>query len=235
MIRILHTSIGYKTPLLQIQELELKKGNTYVILGKNGAGKTTFLRCLLGESSFLSSDEVSVDSSDLRSMDPKEKTEYISFVSSRPALAEYMSVQEYVSLGRTPYLNAFGTLRKEDLEAVEKSIGLCGISHLKDRSMDAISDGERQMAAVAKALAQNTPYILLDEPTAYLDYTNKRKLVDQLIAIAEKENKCVIFTSHDVELVLSSSCETITILRDQKKMILNEVKPTLQELIENVF
>lgn len=234
MIRIEHSTIGYSTPLLRIGQLNLEKGNLYVLLGKNGAGKSTFLKTLRGTVRAIDG-TLSIDGKNINSIALQDRAKLVSFVSSRPSYTEYMTVEEFVGLGRTPYLNLFAQQKESDQKAIDESIAACGIEKIRSKAIDSVSDGERQLAAVAKALAHDTPYILLDEPTAYLDYSNKRKLMELLITLAKEQNKCILATSHDVELVLKSNCSLLVI--EEKEQLLHQVSNaiSLDELIEKVF
>ena len=113
-----------------------------------------------------------------------------------------MTVTELVGLGRSPYTGFWGTLQKEDKEIVDRSISLVGITALKDRMIQTLSDGERQKVMIAKALAQETPVIYLDEPTAFLDYPSKVEMMQLLHQLSRKTDKTIFLSTHDLELAL---------------------------------
>ena len=116
-----------------------------------------------------------------------------------------MTSVELIGLGRSPYTGFWGTLSKEDKEVVDHAINLVGISHLAHRMVHTLSDGERQKVMIAKALAQQTPVILLDEPTAFLDYPSKVEMMRLLHSLARTEGKTIFLSTHDLELALRTS------------------------------
>ena len=122
-------------------------------------------------------------------------------LTSRPSSINF-TVEEIVALGRTPYTGFWGTLNDADKEIVSESIRLAGISHLAKRNAMSLSDGERQKMMIAKALAQQTPVIMLDEPTAFLDYPSKVETMLLLTRLCREEGKTIFMSSHDLELVI---------------------------------
>ena len=113
-----------------------------------------------------------------------------------------MTVHELVGLGRSPYTGFWGTLRGKDKEVVERSIALVKIENLAHRMVHTLSDGERQKAMIAKALAQETPVIFLDEPTAFLDFPSKVEMMQLLHQLSRQTNKTIFLSTHDLELAL---------------------------------
>jgi iron complex transport system ATP-binding protein len=109
-----------------------------------------------------------------------------------------------VASGRIPFLNAFGQLKQEDIEIIDKSIFKVGIAHLKERKIDELSDGQRQKVMIAKSLSQQTPLILLDEPTAFLDYSSRQQLFLILRELASNEQKTIIISSHDLDILFKN-------------------------------
>ena len=118
-------------------------------------------------------------------------------LTNRPALSN-LRVEEVVALGRSPYTNFWGTLTSADQNIVSEAMRLVGICNLKDRQMQALSDGEQQKVFLAKALAQQTPVILLDEPTAFLDYQSKKEVMHLLCQLAHNEGKSILLSTHDI-------------------------------------
>ena len=118
-----------------------------------------------------------------------------------------MSVFELVSLGRLPHTGFFGRLNQHDIEMVEQALSLLNIQHLKHKKVQMLSDGERQKAFIAKAMAQETPLMLLDEPSAFLDYPSKVELMQQLNRLAKEYNKIVILSTHDLDIALKADPE----------------------------
>lgn len=233
MIHIRNSIFGYSNALLQCKELELKRGTCYVLLGRNGAGKSTFLRTLLGEIPAIQG-TIQIDGRDINKIRTQELARSIAFVESKTAFADHLRVFEFVSLGRTPYLNPLANLSDLDHQIIHDSLELTGMKGFESRFMDQLSDGERQLASISKAIAQETPCILLDEPSAFLDYANKRKFTELTTNIAQKLNKCILYTSHDVELALASDAEVLGITA-ALELRHYAIKPDITTVIEQIY
>ena len=171
------------------------------IAGNIGSGKTTFLRTLTGLQKALNG-KIIIGNTDIKNFRSHELARIIGFVSTFLPDNPEMTVEELVRIGRYPYTNFFGVLRKNDVEKIAESISVCGINHLKDKPTQTLSDGERQKAMLARAFAQDTDIILLDEPTSFLDIPNKFEIFHLLKDLA-KEGKTIIFTTHDLNLATS--------------------------------
>lgn len=210
MIDTKELHIGYNDTLLQVEDMQLASGNVYILIGKNGSGKSTFLKTL---SKQLDPKKGSclIDNKTLSDIDHEDLPKQIAFVSSKLDETEYLRVKDYVGLARSPYTNYFGKLNENDLGIVNKSIQLVGVESLADRFITELSDGEKQLVAIAKSIAQETPVILLDEPTAFLDYTNKMRIMNCLIQVAQEQKKCIIISSHDLDISLDSECPFLVI------------------------
>lgn len=205
MIEINNLYIGYTGDLLRISHLVLESGQIYALVGKNGSGKSTFLKSLTGQIP-VRKGEIIVQHKLLSAYSIKEIPKKIAFVPSVFPAMEFMSVKEYVALGRSPYTGVFGKLDIRDNEIVEKALEGLKITHLNDRFTSELSDGEKQLVSIARSIAQETPCIILDEPTSFLDYSNKSHVIDVLSEIARELNKSVIFSSHDIDLCLTKNC-----------------------------
>ena len=148
------------------------------------------------------SSERTVNKKDVSSFTDKELSKLIGVVLTEKPDIRNMTVRELVALGRSPYTGFWGTCSKEDLSIVDESIDMVGISPLARRPVHTLSDGERQKVMIAKALAQQTPVIFLDEPTAFLDYPSKVELLQLLRRLAHDEQKTIFLSTHDVEISL---------------------------------
>ena len=184
----------------------IRSGELTCLLGANGVGKSTLLRTLSafqpktsGEILFAEEDKQSREISD---MSDKELSRKIGVVLTEKPDVRNMRVRELVSLGRSPYTGFWGTYSKEELQIVDESIALVGIESLSIRMVHTLSDGERQKVMIAKALAQQTPVIYLDEPTAFLDYPSKVEVLQLLSLISRQAQKTIFLSTHDVELAL---------------------------------
>lgn len=234
MIKFENVHIGYDKALFEINEIELQASHLYILVGKNGAGKSTLLRTMVGEEKMLSG-SIHYDGRSIENVDKDFFSRTIAFVSSQFPRIDYLKVEDYISLGRTPYMNALGRLNSNDHTAISDAISLLGIDHLKGKFTTEISDGERQLVAVARAVAQETPIILLDEPTAFLDYKNKTLLLRILVSIAEKKGKCIVLSSHDIDLSVESQQRFLVLDQGSKQLIENIPPINKQEVIRSAF
>src|SRR5690606_26184792 len=159
---------------------------------------------------------------------------FVSYVNARFPLVDFLSVHSFIALGRSPYTNLLGKLSSNDLDIISSVIEQLNISHLKDRFTSELSDGERQLVAIAKAVVQQTDIIVLDEPTAFLDYANKEEVLSQLLNIASEMNKCIIVATHDIDLVLDKEIQFILIDETEK---IGNLYPssTKKEIISTCF
>lgn len=171
------------------------------LLGANGVGKSTLLRTLSAFQPKIQG-EIMIGGRDLSDWTDKELSRLIGVVLTEKPDVRNMTVRELVSLGRSPYTGFWGTYSKEDLQIVDEAISLVGIDLLSRRMVHTLSDGERQKVMIAKALAQQTPVIYLDEPTAFLDYPSKVEVLQLLRRIIREAGKTIFLSTHDVELAL---------------------------------
>jgi len=222
MISMKNIHIGYHNALFSIEELNLQEGKVYALLGPNGKGKTTFLKTLSGLIPPIKGG-LEVNGKLIRDLSREEMARMSAFVTPRFEGVDHLSVFNYILLGRTPYLRLTGKPSHNDLLVVEKIIKETGMEKLRAKNTDKISDGERQLASICRALAQETPVILLDEPTAFLDYTNKLKVIRLLKEIAHKQKKCIILSSHDVELCLEEKLTILALTNDNQLKQLDSV------------
>lgn len=190
------------------------KGEFTALIGRNGAGKSTLLRTIAGLLRPLGG-HIEVDGRDSRSLGASRRAELISFVSTDDIRVAGLKVYDVVGMGRAPYTNWIGTLSDEDRHEVEKALELVGMSSFSKKSIDTLSDGERQRVMIARSLAQNTPIILLDEPTAFLDLPNKYEISLLLRELSHVYEKTVIFSTHDMNIALEL-CDMVVMIEDGK-------------------
>ena len=212
-IQLRNLSIGYQTrhgvkTVAEGISGSILSGQLTCLLGPNGVGKSTLLRTLSafqpkigGEVLFSRREEGGVWS-EISTITDKELSKLIGVVLTEKPDVRNMTVRELVSLGRSPYTGFWGTYSKDDLRVVDESIALVGIEALSQRMVHTLSDGERQKVMIAKALAQQTPVIFLDEPTAFLDYPSKVEMLQLLRRISREAEKTIFLSTHDVELAL---------------------------------
>ncbi len=219
MISFNNISIGYKKTLFNIDKLILKKGNMYVLAGKNGVGKSTFLKSICGLTKPING-ELLIDNKSIHKYSNKELSHYCSFVETGFKGIPYLTAFDYVSLGRTPYLNRWGEIQKNEIDIINKSLETIGLGKFSKIHTNKLSDGERQLLSIARALCQDTPVILLDEPTAFLDYLNKKKILQLLKKITIESQKLIILSSHDLDICIDEKIPFLIISEKDKKILL---------------
>lgn len=179
----------------------INSGELTCLLGANGIGKSTLLRTLSAFQPKLSG-EIRIQGKYIEQYTDKQLSKVLSVVLTEKCDIRNMTASELIGLGRSPYTGFWGTLSREDKLIVRESVGLVGIPHLFNRMVHTLSDGERQKVMIAKALAQQTPIIYLDEPTAFLDFPSKVEIMQLLHRLSRKMNKTVFLSTHDLELAL---------------------------------
>ena len=205
-IRLTDVSIGYRTrqrvhTVASGITADIRRGELTVLLGRNGAGKSTLLRTLAGFQPRLGG-SILVEGRPLDDYTDRELAQRLGVVLTERPDVQQMTVWELVSMGRAPYTGFWGHLYKEDRRVVDDAIALVDIKALSDRLVTTLSDGERQKVMIAKALAQQTSIIYLDEPTAFLDYPSKVETLMLLSRICKEQQKTVFLSTHDLELAL---------------------------------
>lgn len=205
MIEIKQLEIGYRikrkqTSVFKGLNASFQSGSLIGLIGDNGVGKSTLLKTLTGYLKPLHG-SVLIQGENLESLSFEKKATLISIVTTEKIGGFNLTVYDVVALGRTPYLSMFGKLMPDDIAVIQRSLERLGLASLKDTLMEELSDGQRQKVMIAKSLAQETPIILLDEPTAFLDYTSKHKLFEDLKVVSLEEKKLIIVSSHDIDLM----------------------------------
>lgn len=204
-------SLGYGDRMLfEGADIGFGWGEFTALLGRNGTGKSTLLRTIAALARPRAG-YITVDGRRLDGMSRIEIASQISFVSTDEVRVSNLKVVDVVGLGRAPYTNWIGSLTDGDKAMVKRSLELVGMSAFSHKGMDTLSDGERQRVMIARALAQDTPIILLDEPTAFLDLPNKYEICLLLRELAHKQGKCIVFSTHDFSIALEL-CDTIALI-----------------------
>lgn len=205
-IKIQDLSIGYVSKndvkvVAQHITATIYSGELTCLLGANGVGKSTLLRTLSAFQPKLEG-EIFIEGKEIDEFTDKQLSHVISVVLTEKPDIRNMTVEELVGLGRSPYTGFWGTLTKDDKAIVNRAIHLVGIDALQGRMIQTLSDGERQKVMIAKALAQETPVIYLDEPTAFLDYPSKVEMMQLLFKLSRETDKTIFLSTHDLELAL---------------------------------
>lgn len=206
-------SIGYTTKketksIGQNINLHLKQGTLIALVGGNGIGKSTLLRTLTGIQKPLEG-QVLLYNQAIEKHNPLQLAQNLSVVLTEKLPPSNLSVYELVALGRQPYTNWIGKLTAADAQKVQHAMELTQISHLASKKHYELSDGQLQKVLVARALAQDTPLIVLDEPTTHLDLLNKVALFKLLKKLSKETHKCILFSTHDIDLAIQLSDEMI--------------------------
>lgn len=194
----------------------VESGELTCLLGSNGVGKSTMLRTISAFQPKLSG-EIYVKDHEIADYNERELSKIIGVVLTERFADNNMTAYELVAMGRSPYTGFWGRLDDEDREAVDRAIKLVRIEHLSTRMLHALSDGERQKAMIAKALAQDTPIIILDEPTAFLDFPSKVDMMQLLHRLSRQTGKTIFLSTHDLELALQVA-DKIWLMDDEKKL-----------------
>ena len=210
-MHIEHLSIGYGTrTLLSDVTLTLEGGQLVALLGRNGTGKSTLLRALAGLEPCRTG-EVWLDGRPLSTLDAGERSRRVSLVTTEKVAVPHLRVHELVAMGRAPYTNWVGRLSAADEAAIARALELTGMSAYASRPTDSLSDGESQRVMIARALAQDTPLVLLDEPTSFLDLPNRYDLCLLLKRLATESGKLIVFSTHELDIALSV-CHTVMLI-----------------------
>jgi iron complex transport system ATP-binding protein len=198
-VKALNVRYGERRALRDVS-FEVPRGMILGVIGPNGAGKTTLIRALSGVLP-IESGQIDVDGKDLRRMGEQERARQVAVVPQARNLPPAFTGREMVQLGRTPYLNWLGQLSQRDLLRVDSAMRRASTLELADRRMGDLSGGEQQRLLLARALAQEAPLMLLDEPTTHLDLQYQISLLDAVRALVDQEGLTVVMTLHDLNLV----------------------------------
>ena len=212
---------------------QIEENCIFGLVGTNGAGKSTLLRAMMGLEK-PQSGEIILQGKKITSLKPEKLARSISFVTTDKVRIANLRCKDVVSMGRAPYTNWIGQLRPEDEMRVDTAIQLVGMSAYAEKTMDKMSDGECQRIMIARALAQDTPVILLDEPTAFLDLPNRYELCLLLKRLAQEEDKCILFSTHDLDIALSL-CDSIMLIDNPHMYTLPTPEMVASGHIERLF
>ena len=233
IISLSHLTIGYSAshPVITDIDLALRSGQLSCLIGENGIGKSTLLMTLTGFLPKLGGNLL-LDGRDIQSYSQRELAREVSIVLTQKPDVQNLTIEEIIGLGRSPYTGFFGRLRAEDRLVVEDAIAAMGIEKLKGRMIQTLSDGERQKVMIAKALAQETSVILLDEPTAFLDFPSKAETFQTLRRMAHERDKLILLSTHDLELAVRFADSLLEVREGRLKDVsAADVKASMQTIM----
>ncbi|RUA24699.1 MAG: ABC transporter ATP-binding protein [Bacteroidetes bacterium] len=204
-------SIGYRSSkgdkvLGKSLNLKLRKGSFVGLLGPNGSGKSTLIRSISGLLDSLAG-EVFINNISLKKLSRTQKARMISVVLTDKVSSMGLSVFDMVSYGRFPHTNWLGKLTENDIAIVEESLKLVDMEGFANRMLHTLSDGERQRVMIAKALAQKSDIVILDEPTAHLDLINRVEIMKLLQKLAHEQHQAILISTHELDLAMQSTDE----------------------------
>ena len=179
----------------------LEPGQLVCLLGPNGAGKSTLLRTLSGFQKPLAG-EISYSGKPLESMSRRALSRQLAVVLTDRFSDRFLTAYEVVSMGRFPYASFWGNLSRKDVEAIDSTLEMMGVTALKNKIFETLSDGEKQKMLLARALVQDTPFLFLDEPVAFVDSPGKIEIMEWLSFFAREHQKGILMTTHDIEIAL---------------------------------
>lgn len=236
LIETTNLSIGHKkniddSPIQRDINLQIGYGKLIALVGTNGIGKSTLLQTIAGLIPPISGN-IKIEGSNVSAFNPIDWAKKCAIVLTERSLYQNITVKELISLGRQPYTNWLGTLNREDYEKVEAAMEITGVQNWANKNIVELSDGQKQKVFIARAIAQDTPLILMDEPTTHLDFYNKiqfQKLVKKMSALG----KTVIYSTHDLDLAIQFSDELIVL--SSKHIVHNTAENLIQEQVFDYF
>ena len=238
ILRTENLEIGYrkKNEVISIARdinISVEKGELVAVIGINGSGKSTLLKTLSGIIQSIEGDTF-VNNLKIEELDSETLSKNIGLVLTEQAVSKNLSVQELVALGRQPYTNWIGRLTREDLRQINLALKLVNIEELKTKKCHELSDGQFQKVMIARAIAQDTATIILDEPTTHLDMYHKAYVLKLLKKLSKETGKAIIFATHEINLALQL-CDKLVIIKDQKAIFGNPCDLISSGALNNLF
>lgn len=234
MITLRNITLAYgDRTLVENGSAEFAAGELTALVGRNGAGKSTLLRAVTAIEP-PKSGEVLLDGTNAAAMPPEAIARTISFVGTEKVRIANLRCEDIVAIGRAPYTNWIGRMQEVDRRIVADALQAVGMETFAERSIDTLSDGECQRIMIARALAQQTPTIVLDEPSAFLDIPTRFEICRLLQRLAHEEGKCILFSTHDLDAAMPV-CDSIAVISDRTITKLPAAEIRRQGIIERLF
>lgn len=234
MITLRNITLAYgDRTLVENGSAEFAAGELTALVGRNGAGKSTLLRAVTAIEP-PKSGEVLLDGTNAAAMPPETIARTISFVGTDKVRIANLRCEDIVAIGRAPYTNWIGRMQEVDRRIVADALQAVGMEAFAARSIDTLSDGECQRIMIARALAQQTPTIVLDEPSAFLDIPTRFEICRLLQRLAHDEGKCILFSTHDLDAAMPV-CDSIAVISDRTITKLPTAEIRRQGIIERLF
>ncbi len=230
-LEIKQATIGYSNSLISEIDSSLELGEVCLLMGNNGIGKTTLIKSILGQNKLLKG-EITINQKSVHKLDSNDISSQIAIVFSKAEIPENYTVTDLISLGKYIHYPYYFKLNETDKQEIDEIIDKLNLSEYQNKKLTELSDGNLQKAFIGRALAQNSPFIILDEPTTHLDEENKLMILSLLRSLAKSENKLILFSSHDWRLAKEFS-DKIWWIKDKKLIsgISEEIILTNPELI----
>ncbi|HCN48091.1 MAG TPA: ABC transporter ATP-binding protein [Chryseobacterium sp.] len=213
-LQISQANIGYNKTLISNAHADLKLGDVCLLIGNNGVGKTTLIKSILHQLPLLGG-EILINDKNVKKLSVKEIAENIAIVFSKSVIPQHYTVEDLISLGKYIYYPFYFELKKEDRDEVVHIIDELDLNQYRHTLLKNLSDGNLQKAFIGRAITQNSPIVILDEPTTHLDEKNKIIILKTLRKLAKEQNKIILFSSHDWRLA-KEFADKIWYVKDQQ-------------------
>lgn len=229
-----HTVSIENTILFEVERLAVEQGKVYYLIGKNGSGKSTFLKSIINFNDKTTG--ISIDKKPKNQYFSKELAKKIAYVPSKLMSNDFTTVEEFLLLGRYPYGKPLSGTSEHDQLKLNEVLNLLEINDLKTKFINQLSDGQQQLISIGRALVQEVNYLLLDEPTAFLDYANKRRIFTLINELAGAKNMGIIVVTHDIEFLLKLNATVFYVDTNVKSLeTLSLSKDNLEEVVKRVY
>lgn len=222
------------TTLFKVDELVVEQGKVCYLIGKNGSGKSTFLKSIITFNDKTAG--ISIDKKPKNQYSSKELAQKIAYVPSKLTSNDFTTVEEFLLLGRYPYGKPLSGASEHDQLKLNEILELLEINELKTKFINQLSDGQQQLVSIGRALVQEVNYLLLDEPTAFLDYANKRRIFELINELARTKNMGIIVVTHDIEFLLKLNPSVFYVDTNVKSLeTLSLSNDDLEEVVRKVY